>query len=134
MLSFFCGKQNISLRGHRNEDWRPGSDEKPDGNPGNFLALLHFRSEAGDASVSRPFHVIGGAGRPVLYTSPEIRNELIACCGDVMREELLRTMGQERLSGLALLHTHYGTELDRNKVLHAFVRKNRRILLPKSFL
>ena len=86
----FCGKQNISLRGHRNEDWRPGSDEKPDGNPGNFLALLHFRSEAGDASISRPFHVIGGAGRPVLYTSPEIQNELIACCGDVMREELLR--------------------------------------------
>ena len=51
-----------------------------------------------------------------------------------LKTYLRSTMGQERLSGLALLHTHYGTELDRNKVLHAFVRKNRRILLPKSFL
>ena len=30
--------------------------------------------------------------------------------------------GAGNFSGLALLHTHYGTELHRNKVLHAFVR------------
>jgi hypothetical protein len=36
----FCGRQNISLRGHREDDVSK--------NPGNFKALLRFRIESGD--------------------------------------------------------------------------------------
>jgi hypothetical protein len=50
----FCGKQNISLRAHRNETFKPGLNEEPVGNPGDFLALLEFRSEAGYSSIGRP--------------------------------------------------------------------------------
>ena len=40
----FCGKQNISLRGHREQ-----ADAAPDTNPGNFHALLNFHVDAGDS-------------------------------------------------------------------------------------
>ena len=43
-----CGQKDIPLRGHRNEDWNPAADDRPDSNPGNFLTLLRFRCEAGD--------------------------------------------------------------------------------------
>lgn len=46
----FCGKQNISLRGHRDDDKileAAGSDH----NPGNFKALLNLRVESGDKTL-----------------------------------------------------------------------------------
>ena len=86
----FCGKQIISLRANRGEDWRPGDDDSnvPDCNPGNLLKLLEFRQLAGDASIGRRFHSHGG-GQEVLYTSPAIQNDLLACCADVVREQVL---------------------------------------------
>ena len=41
----FCGKQNIALRGHR-DDLKHLQES---GNHGNFHALLNFRTEAGDS-------------------------------------------------------------------------------------
>ena len=54
----FCGRQNIALRGHRNEaalEWDPTSGEEPDSNPGNFLSLVHFRAEADDTALKHSF-------------------------------------------------------------------------------
>ena len=86
----FCGKQNISLRMHRNETFKPGRNEKPVGNLGNFLALLEFRSEAGDSSIGRPFHIRKEVGiEEVNYTSPRIQNELIKFCGLNISEQIL---------------------------------------------
>ena len=87
-----CGRQNLPLRGHRNEQFRPGRNEKRTGNPGNFLALLEFRSGAGDKSVGRDFHRTtgrGSGGRRAQYMSPMIQNDLIKCCGDNVREQIL---------------------------------------------
>ena len=64
----FCGHQNISLCGHRNERIIVSHDgqgaernvsliQKEDGNPGNILALLEFRAKSGDASIIRDFHL-----------------------------------------------------------------------------
>lgn len=44
----FCGRQNIALRGHRNEDKSHACSKEESGNPGNFLALVKFRMECGD--------------------------------------------------------------------------------------
>ena len=43
MIIVFCGRQMISLRGHREHA------EGADINPGNFLALLDFRKDASDS-------------------------------------------------------------------------------------
>ena len=86
----FCGRQNIALRGHRSETWNPSSDELPDSNPGNFLALLQFRHEAGDLSVQQDFHTIPGCGsHSTTYRSPQVQNELVECCGEVILESVL---------------------------------------------
>ena len=43
----FCSKQNIALRGHRDDSQH---FQQP-GNHGNFHALLNFRTESGDKSL-----------------------------------------------------------------------------------
>ena len=81
----FCGKQNIALRGHRCED----SDvlmEGNDGNPGNFLALVKFRMEAGDVVLQKH---ISSAPANAMHISPQIQNELISCVGDWILELVL---------------------------------------------
>ena len=48
----FCGKQNIPLRGHRNDERWLGSSSH---NPGNFQYLLDFRVESGDEVLKEHF-------------------------------------------------------------------------------
>ena len=43
----FCGKQNIALRGHRDDSQHLVQS----GNHGNFYALLDFRIDAGDRTL-----------------------------------------------------------------------------------
>ena len=48
----FCGKQNIPLRGHRDDERWLGSSSH---NPGNFQSLLDFRVESGDEVLKDHF-------------------------------------------------------------------------------
>ena len=85
----FCGRQNIGLRGHRNESlnsWDPIGSEEPDSNPGNFLALVHFRAAAGDKALQHSFATgtDGRGTRKVTYTTPRIQNEIL----DVLAEHV----------------------------------------------
>lgn len=70
--------------------FKPGPGAAPDGNPGNFLALLQYRSDAGDASVGRPFHMRPGVGGKASYKSHKIQNDLIGCCGDLVRDGIIK--------------------------------------------
>ena len=76
----FCGKQNISLRGH----WESMSSNA--GNPGNFISLLHLRMDAGDVVLKEHFST---AARNVQYHSPTAQNELVAACGEWIQEKIL---------------------------------------------
>ena len=55
-------------------------------NRGNFLALLHFRVQAGDQVLKE--HLKTAAGN-ALYTSKTVQNEMITICGSVIRRKLL---------------------------------------------
>ena len=69
-----CGRQNISLRGHRD------SSLDVEKNPhGNFWALLDFRISAGD-TVLRDH--LAKASTHAKYTSPPIQNEIANILGD----------------------------------------------------
>ena len=46
----FCGRQNIALRGHRDD-----ADHLDNENPGNFQALLDFRIDSGDTILKEHF-------------------------------------------------------------------------------
>jgi hypothetical protein len=49
----WCGRQNVALRGHRDDD--KVLEQGFAGNPGNFKALLQFRIDAGDNVLEKHF-------------------------------------------------------------------------------
>lgn len=75
----FCGKQNISLRGHTEQE---GSDS----NPSNFRALVDFRIDAGDSTLADHFKT---CARNAKYISPQIQNDLISCVGEWRRKQII---------------------------------------------
>ena len=82
-----CGRQNISLRGHRGETGLISADGlEPDVNDGNFRALLRYRIRAGDTALKA--HIDSAKGNAT-YQSAEIQNELINAAGSLVRETVL---------------------------------------------
>ena len=77
----FCGKQNISLRGHREQ-----ANAGPDTNPGNFRALLNFRVDAGDSVLEDHFESMPHNAQ---YISPKIQNDLISCTSEWIRKQII---------------------------------------------
>ena len=81
----FCGRQGLAFRGRRDDT--PSMKDDSCTNHGNFLALLHFRVQAGDQVLDE--HLKTAAGN-ALYTSKTVQNEMITICGDIIREKLLK--------------------------------------------
>ena len=81
-IVMLCGKQGLSLRGHRDDrtNW-----EEYSGSQGNFLELVHFRAET-DERLRK--HLQYGP-KNAQYTSKSIQNELISVVGDAIREEII---------------------------------------------
>ena len=77
----FCGRQALSLRGHRDDPQFYNSSllEFTSVNVGNFLELIHFRVAAGDGILKR--HILK-APKNAKYMSKTIQNELICLCGE----------------------------------------------------
>ena len=71
-----CGRQNIALRGHRDDST---IDDKE--NPGNFQVLLDFRRDSGDRILEEHFKT---AAKNARCTSKTVQNELISCCGELI--------------------------------------------------
>ena len=80
----FCGRQGIPLRGHR-DDWKH-IDVQSHSNPGNFVALLHFKMQSGDKVLADH---LASCGRHSLYTSKTTQNELIEIYGSIIRHKLI---------------------------------------------
>lgn len=78
----FCGRQCISLRGHRDD-----STASCDCNRGNFLALLDYSIKSGNASLAKHLQE---AGKNAMYTSKTIQNDLIECIGMHIRGRILK--------------------------------------------
>ena len=68
----FCGRQNVALRGHRDNATDLEKDTLE--NHSNFWALLKFRVDAGDTILQEH---LATALRNATYTSSTIQNQLI---------------------------------------------------------
>ena len=71
----FCGKNNIALRGPRDDDPQNASLS------GNFKALLEFRIDSGDQTLQ---HHLETAPRNAIYISKTIQNEMITTVGAII--------------------------------------------------
>ena len=63
----FCGRQNISFRGHRDDE----TLEETTWNKGNFRALLDFRIDSGDTVLQHHFDT---APKNATYESKTIQS------------------------------------------------------------
>ena len=77
----FCGRQIISLWGHREL-----SDAK---NTGNFRALLQFSVESGDDLLRDH---IENAPKNATYISNTIQNEIIVVIGELIQKKILEDL------------------------------------------
>ena len=75
----FCGKNNIALRGTRDDDPRNPSLS------GNFQALLEVRIDSGDQTLK---HHLETAPRNATYVSKTIQNEMITTVGAIIVNNL----------------------------------------------
>ena len=71
-----CGKQNLPLRGHRDDSQHI---EDNNINSGNFQALINFRVDSGDDNLK---NYLENDPRNATYRSKTIQNEII----DVIKE------------------------------------------------
>ncbi|XP_026482791.1 52 kDa repressor of the inhibitor of the protein kinase-like [Ctenocephalides felis] len=88
--TIFCGHQNISLRGHRDDGklkYNIVSDE------GNFRALLKFRVDSGDTALQ---HHLESSSANATYISKTVQNELIDVCAEVIQETILKNVREAR--------------------------------------
>ena len=81
-----CGRQYISLRGHRDNATDIEKDPSLFENHGNFRALLKFRVDAGDSILSE--HLVT-APRNATYTSSNIQNQVIDIFADQIRQNII---------------------------------------------
>ena len=82
----FCGRQNIALRGHRDNATDLERDVLDVENHGNFRALLDFRVDAGDTILGE--HLCT-APRNATYTSSVIQNQVIDVVADQVRQKII---------------------------------------------
>ncbi|XP_021367373.1 52 kDa repressor of the inhibitor of the protein kinase-like, partial [Mizuhopecten yessoensis] len=78
----FCGRQNIALRGHRDD----ATNQEISTNRGNFCELLKFRIEAGDNVLDS--HLKTASSRAT-YISKTVQNQLITIIGNQIRDTIL---------------------------------------------
>lgn len=81
----FLGRQNIPLRGHR-DDGQLLESEPALTNEGNFRELLRFRVVSGDNVLKK--HLENTSSRAT-YVGKNTQNQLIECCGEEIKTELI---------------------------------------------
>eukprot|EP00112_Aurelia_sp_Birch-Aquarium-sp1_P017236 Seg3978.1 transcript_id=Seg3978.1/GoldUCD/mRNA.D3Y31 product="52 kDa repressor of the inhibitor of the protein kinase" protein_id=Seg3978.1/GoldUCD/D3Y31 len=78
-----CGRQNIPLRGHR-DDARHVMDPKV--NPGNFHEILKYGARCANVAVDE---YLKSTPRNATYRSKTTQNQLITICGELITEKII---------------------------------------------
>lgn len=98
----FCGKQNIPLRGHRDDGNTIMENETPLANEGNFRALLQYRVQSGDEKLKRHLET---CNKNSTYISKTIQNQLIEIIGKLILKEIIEEVKQAKFFTILLDET-----------------------------
>lgn len=88
----FCGHQNISLHGHR-DDGKLLNYNSVVADEGNFRALLKFRIDSGDIALQQHLEF---SKSNATYISKTIQNELIDVCAEIIQENILQNVREAK--------------------------------------
>ncbi|KAL4154140.1 hypothetical protein QTP88_001973 [Uroleucon formosanum] len=103
-----CGRQNIPLRGHRDDGNTSLNSVKNNQNSVvinqemNFRALLRFRIESGDSILRQHLEI---ANSNATYISKTVQTELIDTCKDFIQETILARVKETKLFSLIFNET-----------------------------
>ncbi|CAF1321705.1 unnamed protein product [Adineta steineri] len=98
-----CGKQNIPLRGHR-DDGSLCSNSNDDSivKDGNFRALLNYRIEAGDSILREHLQ---SCDKNATYISKTVQNQLIQVIGTLIIKQIIEEVKQAKFFTVLLDET-----------------------------
>ena len=89
----FLARQNIPLRGHRDDGSLLDDTSNALVNEGNFRELLRFRIQAGDTILQKHLQ---NSNASATYISKTVQNELIDCCGQEILRSILDCVGESK--------------------------------------
>ncbi|KAF0733666.1 protein FAM200B-like [Aphis craccivora] len=112
----FLAKQNIPLRGHRDDGSIFDNQNELMGNEGNFRELIKFRIESGDLTLKCHLEDIE---KRATYISKTTQNELISILGDSILQKILEHVKKSQFYSIMFDET---TEMSHTSQLVIVIR------------
>ncbi|KAL4082395.1 hypothetical protein QTP88_029993 [Uroleucon formosanum] len=117
----FLGKQNIAIRGHRDDGSIFDDSQKPTENNGNFKELLNFRISSGDEILKN--HLLSSESRAT-YISKTTQNELICIIGNLILKNVLERVKQSKFYSVIFDETTDVSNISQLVTVIQYVHKN----------
>ncbi|XP_060862053.1 uncharacterized protein LOC132945023 [Metopolophium dirhodum] len=117
----FLGKQNIAIRGHRDDGSIFDDSQKPTENNGNFRELLNFRISSGDEILKN--HLLSSESRAT-YISKTTQNELICIIGNLILKNVLERVKQSKFYSVIFDETTDVSNISQLVTVIRYVHKN----------
>lgn len=114
----YLGKQNISLRGHRDDGPLKKESEY---NEGNFRELLRFRVESGDEVLKK--HLETTSSRAT-YISKTTQNELIHCIGEEICNVIIENIKTSKYYSVIFDETTDQAHVSQMSVVLRYIHQN----------
>ena len=86
----FCGRQEIGLQGHRDDDTHHIL------NKGNFKALIQFRIDVGDKVLENHL-IFSNCSRNATYTSKTSQNDLLLCMKEFIQNVIVNEIKNQNI-------------------------------------
>ena len=115
----FCGRQNIPLRGHRDDSAHYGNSDC-----GNFQSLWDFRVESGEMILQKHFET---APRNATYRSKTIQTELISCLGEVITGEIVNEIKDSKFYAIMADEVQDCSNKEQMPLVIRYVGRDRKI-------
>ncbi|XP_011859000.1 PREDICTED: uncharacterized protein LOC105556511, partial [Vollenhovia emeryi] len=127
-----CGRQELALRGTCDLGPIKINDPEPEINDGNFRAILRMRNNCGDLNLRKHSESMM---LNATYLSPDIQNELIATCGEIIQNKLVDKINSAKYFSILVDET---TDISRQEQMSICVRytepKDDIFILHEDFL
>ena len=82
----------MAIRGQRDDSrYHPDVVEYPTGSVNNFIELLNYRVRDGDKDLEKHLE---SYSKNSAYRCKTIQNELIQCCGEIIKEKILQDINK----------------------------------------
>lgn len=121
----FLGKQNIALRGHReNNNLTNTTSHSSTINQGNFLELLKFRISAGDQTLENHLKTTHSKAT---YLSHSIQEEIIQCCRYEIISFILKEVKNSRYFSIIFDETTDISNISQMSLSLRYIDSNHRV-------